>query len=450
MGDRPIAELTEWERGHFVDGVALDPSEQSLIDRLGAEDRLDVEQIAGGLRISATSWIGVVRLRNLEIRVIPKYAGGDLGVLRMLDYASGLPALAQYEAVRTLHTEGANLVDLLGWLLADHTDRIVRAGLLADYVRRDESLAVLRGSLRLMDQVRTHFGRIEQLECSYDEHETNILENQVLAAALAVARRVCSDPLVVARLTILLSLLDSACDGSTLDPASARAILDYNRRNEHYRQAHEISWLFLGRKGLDDIYAAGRTDSFAFLLDMNQLFEDFVTRLLRDALEPVGIVVHAQRRDRSIVENELTHRPYASIIPDILLDDRAHDRRVRLPLDAKYKLYDSRRLEPSDVYQAFFYAYAYHRMTAGDAVPAALLMYPSKRGGTTAALRVRRADGTATARIRAIGVDIPAVLEAIAQRSIRALPEVLEVRRILGLVASGTADVAQPTIAVSV
>ncbi len=438
---RQVVTLTEWERGKFVEGVELDPSEQSLVDRLGADDRLDVERIAGGLRLSATSWIGVVRLRDVEVRVVPKYAGGDLGVLRMLDYASGLPALARYEALRTLHTEGANLVDLLGWLLADHTERLARAGLLADYVRHDETMPFLRGRLRLMDQVRERFGRVEQLECSYDEHETNILENQILAAATAVARRMCSDPEVVSRLSRQLSLLDEACDGSALDPASARAVLDYNRRNEHYRPAHEIAWLFLGRRGLDDVFAAGRTDSFAFFLDMNQLFEDFVTRLLRDALEPTGIIVHAQRRDRSIVENELTHRPYAAIIPDILLDDRTHGRPVRLPVDAKYKLYDARRLEPSDVYQAFFYAYAYHRRVDELVdVPAALLMYPSAKAGTTAALRVRRADGTATARIRAIGVDIPRVLEAIEQRSIWSLPEVLEIRRILGHVAAATDD----------
>lgn len=440
---RPVETLSEWERGRLVEGVALDASEQPLIDRLAAEDRLDIEQIAGGVRISASSWIGVVRLRDLEIRVVPKYAGGDLGVLRMLDYASGLPALARYEAVRTLHTEGANLVDLLGWLLADHTDRVIRAGLLADYVPHDETMPFLRGRLRLMDQVRVQFGRVEQLECSFEEHETNILENQVLAAAIAVASRACSDVQVVSRLSKVRSPLDEACDASMVDPASARALLGYNRRNEHYRRAHDIAWLFLGRKGLDDVYAPGRTDSFAFLLDMDQLFEDFVTRLLRDALEPTGIIVHAQRRDRSIVENELTHRPYAAIIPDILLDDRTRDRQIRLPVDAKYKLYDVRRLEPADVYQAFFYAYAYHRRAAELAdVPAALLLYPSVKAGTTAALRVRRADGTATARIRAIGVDIPSVLNAIEQRSMWSLPEILEVRRILGHIASGSEDVA--------
>jgi 5-methylcytosine-specific restriction enzyme subunit McrC len=389
--------------------------------------------------VSATSWIGVVRFHDVEIRVVPKYAGGDLGVLRMLDYASGLPALRTYDAVRTLHTEGRSLVDLLGWMLAERTGRIVRAGLLADYVSRLDDLPVLRGRLRLIEQVQSHYGRIETLACAYDEHESDILENQVLAGALGVARRICSDPEVVSKIGLLQPVLDEACDPSSLDAVSARAVLDYNRRNEHYRAAHEIAWLFLARAGVDDVFAAGRTDAFAFLLDMNQLFEDFVTRLLRDALEPAGTQVHAQRRDRSIVENELTHRPYAAIIPDILLDSRSAEGRLRLPVDAKYKLYDVRRLDPADVYQAFFYAYAYHRPGVDDsAAPSALVVYPSSEAGTRVALRVRSEGGATTARIRAIGVDIPAALRAIDDHSIWTLPEVLEIRRFLGHIAPAT------------
>jgi len=149
----------------------------------------------------------------------------------------------------------------------------------------------------------------------------------------------------------------------------------------------------------------------------------------------------AQRRDRSIIENELTGRPYGTIIPDILLDDRRLGLRpIRLPVDAKYKLYDLRHLDPADVYQAFFYAYAYHRPSGDDlGIPAALLMYPSTEAGIRTALRVRRADGTATARIRALGVDIPRVIAAIDTRSIWSLPEILEIRSILGHIISATA-----------
>jgi len=440
--ERDVASLVEWERGRFIPGVTLEDAEMALALRLAAEDRLAIEPIAGGIRVSATSWVGVVCLRDVEIRVVPKYAGGDLGVLRMLDYASGLPALGIYEdALRSLHAEGSSLVDLLGWLLADRTARIVRDGLLADYVHRDEELRVLRGRLRVMDQVREHFGRIETLECAYDEHETDILENRILAGALGIAQRACRDPEVVSRVAMLRGVLDEACEGRAIDAELARGVLEYNRRNEHYRAAHEIAWLFLERAAIDDVFAAGRISSFAFLIDMNLLFEDFVTRLLRDALEPAGTRVLAQRRDRSIIENELTGRPYGTIIPDILLDDRRLGLRpIRLPVDAKYKLYDLRHLDPADVYQAFFYAYAYHRPSGDDlGIPAALLMYPSTEAGIRTALRVRRADGTATARIRALGVDIPRVIAAIDTRSIWSLPEILEIRSILGHIISATA-----------
>ena len=65
-------------------------------------------------------------------------------------------------------------------------------------------------------------------------------------------------------------------------------------------------------------------------------------------------------------------------------------------------------------------------------MPAALLIYPATEAGTRVALKVRRADGTATARIQAIGLDVPAALTAIDARSIWSLAEILEIRRLLG------------------
>jgi 5-methylcytosine-specific restriction enzyme subunit McrC len=124
----------------------------------------------------------------------------------------------------------------------------------------------------------------------------------------------------------------------------------------------------------------------------------------------------------------------------MLLDHRAPGGRIRLPVDAKYKLYDARRLDPADVYQAFFYAYAYHRPGADPtSQPSALLVYPSSEAGARVALRVRREDGATTARISAIGVHIPATLRAIDNHTIGTLPEVLEVQRVLGHIALASA-----------
>lgn len=430
INDREVITLSEWEGPVLLAGRQLVPADRLIAERLSADKRLVIEEMRGGLRVSATSWIGVVRLQGLELRIVPKYAGDDLGVLRMLDYASGFNSLAQYDAMRTLQTEGRSLLDLLGWLLAERGHAIVRAGVLAEYVQREEDLPVLRGRLRILAQVRERYGRIDRLECTFDEHETDIVDNQVIAAAVDVARRVCTDPAVVSRLSTLNTLFQGICDASGLDPRSARATISYNRRNEHYRAAHGYAWLFLHHRGVDEVFASGGTESLVFLLDMNQLFEDFVTRLLYDMFEGTGVRVLAQRRDRSIVEHEDTRRPYAAVIPDLLLEWRQGSSRARLPIDAKYKLYDTRRLEPSDVYQAFFYGYAYHPASV-ETVPMTLLVYPSAVGGLKTSLRVKDAGGHATAKIRALGLNIPRALQAIEAHSIWSLDDLGEVRRIV-------------------
>ena len=84
--------------------------------------------------------------------------------------------------------------------------------------------------------------------------------------------------------------------------------------------------------------------------------------------------VYSQRRDRSIIWDVAGQRPYTHVRPDVVVETRAPERR-RLAIDAKYKVYDERRLSAGDVYQAFLYAYAYG--DHDDRLPASLLLYPA-------------------------------------------------------------------------
>jgi 5-methylcytosine-specific restriction enzyme subunit McrC len=81
-------------------------------------------------------------------------------------------------------------------------------------------------------------------------------------------------------------------------------------------------------------------------------------------------------------------------------------------IDAKYKLYDERKLSSGDVYQSFLYAYAYG---GGDALlPAALLVYPtSTQSGRSVRLRIRSAQKVAAAEVLALGLSIPDALAEI-------------------------------------
>lgn len=417
LASEPLTlELREWETATAPEGALLTDGDRRLAESLSdGERRLVVEELRGGMRLRATSWIGVVRFEQFEVRVVPKLVGGNLGVLEMLDFASGLGALARLRATRGLDVlPDGRLIDLLAQLLAGACERILRDGLIQGYVTRDETLGVLRGRLRLDAQVRRRFGRVDQLECRFDELETNVLDNQLLTVALGLARRVCRHDETRRRVARLHGVFSEAADAAAFDPGLADHELEYSRRNERYRTAHALGWLFIRRLAVRDLFAPGGGRSYAFLLDMNLLFEQFVTRLLEQAFAGTSVHVVAQRRDRSLLINDRTGRPYAAVIPDVILERPDEAGRRRVPVDAKYKLYDEHRLDPGDVYQTFFYGYAYartHEHAAGKAV--AYLVYPASSGAEPVQLRVQRTDGVTSARIRTIALDVPAALTAI-------------------------------------
>lgn len=418
-GSRPVFEVTEWETLQIA-GAQLTPSDQRLVEELGVGDkgRLQVDELRESVRVRAHSWVGIVRFERFEVRIVPKLAGGNVGLVEMIEFATGLDSLRRSSSARTLHAEGAGLFDLIALLLAEGTELVLRAGLLADYVERDDELPALRGRLLGDQQVLRRFGQVDRLLCRFDEHERNIAENQILAAALGrCSTRVTHDS-VRRRVRRLLAVLQEACRPDDLDLADVRTRMVYHRLNEHYRHPHALAWLILDGLGTRDVLLTGETNCFAFLIDMNRLFEMFVFRLVDTVVAKANVRVHYQRSDRSIILNASTGQPYARVVPDILVERRDADATTQLAIDAKYKLYDEQRLSSSDVYQSFLYAYAYGH-AHGQSLPCALVVYPSSSGGTTRAvrLRIRSAQTLAAAEILALGLSIPGALTEMAGRT---------------------------------
>lgn len=410
----PVIELAEWQTD-TLRGRVLNEFDRRLAAELssGAEGRLLVEEMKDGIRVSAKSWVGVVRFEAFELRVVPKLAGGNLGLVEMIEFASGLGALRRNSGARNLDDRGGGLLDLLALLLAEHCEHLLQDGLLADYVEHEEDLPLVRGRLLGDQQLLRRFGRVDRVICRYDEHEQDILENQLLAAALRLAADRVTHESVRQRVRGLRSIFDSICESDFLDVATARERISYNRLNEHYRDAHGLAYLLLGGQGADDLFVSGETRCFAFLLDMNRLFERFVHRLVEKCLAGTGLRVRYQRSDSSIILNAATALPYKRVIPDLLIEAPT-GMRARLAVDAKYKLYDEQRLGSGDVYQSFLYAYAYGGATASG-LPISLLIYPASSGVVCSVrLRIRGGQAMAGAEILAMGLPIAGALEQVA------------------------------------
>lgn len=422
-----VVALSEWEE-RLVPDLVLEAGDIALLAREEGDARVEIEELRAGLRIRATSWVGVVRLSRIEIRILPKLAGGEAWLLAMLDLVTGIDALRRLEGVQQIDASGQHLLDLFALLLCEASEQVVRAGLIADYVEREEELGVVRGRLLVERQVLQRFGRVDRLICRHDERETDIAENQLLAEALRRASRHARAPSLRHRAHRLAETFLEVCDPGGLDLIDARRLV-YHRMNEHYRSAHGLAWLVLDGLGVRDLHDGGVTDCFAFLLDMNRLFEDFVAVLIGRLLAGTGAAVHQQRRDGSVLWNMTLGRSFARVIPDLLV--AWPGTRSRLPVDAKYKLYDDKKADRGDIYQAFLYAFAYHGDPGSRDSARALLMYPSTLDLVThQRIQVRNTEARGTGEIGVVGIPIRPTLRELDGSPgpcCKALAELLEV-----------------------
>ena len=410
-GARILGPLTEWTNRVYED-VVLTRDDRTVVERwsASADGRLQIEELRRGLRVRTRSWVGVVRLPTVEIRIVPKVTGDRLGLVRLLEYASGLDALTRLHDGATLDASGDNLLELFVLLFVEATERVLRRDLLSGYVEREDDLPIVRGRILGDRQVLERFGRLDRIVCRFDELEHDIVENRLLTATLQAASRCVTSGGLQRRIARLRGVLEPICDADRLDLADARTTLTYNRLNAHYEMAHRLGWLLLDALGVDDLFTPGDTRSFSFLLDMNRLFERFVTRVVERILPAARYRVTSQSPFRSVLWNVSSQRPYASIIPDMVVERRGEPD-CRVAIDAKYKLYDEHEFDPGDVYQTFLYAFALGAKAAG-AAPTSLLLYPATADASRATrLQIRRLSGGTGAAILGMSLPVAELLE---------------------------------------
>lgn len=372
--------------------------------------RIDVDWLDGGqVKVRTYSWVGVARFSTWEIHVVPKLIGGTLRVLRMIEYAAGIPLLARLTTDRPLPRDGEDLFDLIALLLTEETRALVRNGLIRDYHPFDDSLDVLRGRMRVREQFLRRYGQLHRLECSFDEFDGDVPENQLLAAALQAAAPRVADNTVRSNSRMLAGMLDGICEAPTRQADWYVRNIHYGRRNGHYKAAHTLAKLILDGLALNDHIDKTNPSVTSFMVDMNVVFEMFVTRLIFNSLSNTALRVRAQTSIRAVILDEETGDTYSTIRPDIIIEDTCTGQAV--PIDVKYKLYDAaNKISSADIYQSFVYAYS---LSTHEDDPRAGLIYPAVVSVSGPALRIKPLGVAKAARVRGAGIDVAAILDEI-------------------------------------
>ena len=361
--------LTEYAPSEY----SLSTSELDML--LGEAKSLDIsiEPTAAEdstYRIRPGSAVGAMEIGDLSVLIRPK-----MGIPRLLSLACYATGLFRREEMGLFDfSEEDALPDVLALALASQARRAFSKGLLHGYRTEEEALFTVRGRIWFNEQIRRRFGVPMPVEVRYDEFTDDILANRLVkAAAHQLARMRLRSAKARAGVGWIAGVLDNA---SLVEyPLGKVPAVTFDRLNEHYKGVVELARVILRHSAFES--QRGKVRASGFIIDMNKLFQEFLTAALREELR-VSARAFGECRITDLDENGRVH-----LRPDLVWRE---SRSYRFVGDAKYKRLAPAGFEHADVYQMLAYC------TAAD-LPSGLLVYAAGES-ETGSYKIRNAGKT--------------------------------------------------------
>jgi 5-methylcytosine-specific restriction enzyme subunit McrC len=337
--------------------IPLTIEQRDLLAGLGAIDIRPTAHVDGAYELTAGSQVGAIHLPDLDIVIRPKVGLDRL--LFMLSYAMGL---GRWRAQDFRLGEEDDLAEAVIPGFVHQVETATRRGLLQGYRSDEDSLPTVRGRIRIADQVSRRFGVAYPIEVRFDEFTEDIELNRILRAAVVRLLRLRKRS---GRHTGALRHLDDRLSAVSLVAYDGRRLpsVRWDRLNARYRPAVELALLILRSTSFE--LRHGDVAASAFLVDMNDLFEDFVVVALRDALGVSHRVLVQGKRGRFPRLLSLDEMGKVKLEPDLSWWEGGVCRFVG---DVKYKRLSPAGFQHADLYQLTAYAIA-------TSLPGGLLIY---------------------------------------------------------------------------
>jgi 5-methylcytosine-specific restriction enzyme subunit McrC len=329
---------------------------------------LRLTELKDGLEISATSFVGRVRVGDLSITVLPKLK--PISLLRLLRYAYGFRRLELISDADQF-VDQCGFEDLLVSQLNAEVQELLSRGLQKAYAQRFERLGSPRGRIDIQRLVLDGGAVTATLPCQHFRRLEDTFLNQVLLAGLNFASTVASLVQIRRESKRLASFMEDRVsrvklDLRTLELASGRL----TRLSDSYQAALSIIRLLLESRG---IVLEGRRQVASipgFLFDMNAFFQALLSRFLKDNL--LDCVVREEHALKGMMRYNPQFNPLYRLSPTPR-PDFAVNRQGKLValLDAKYRDLWERQLPREMLYQLVVYA------ISNPSRPQSSILYPT-------------------------------------------------------------------------
>jgi 5-methylcytosine-specific restriction enzyme subunit McrC len=326
---------------HFREG---DPPQQRCLPEDVAV-ALNQLEVAVALPAGGGSWsvsnirkVGVIRVGEYQIQVQPKVSTARL--FFMMGYSAHRDFWKDQDI---LVDADDDFLETITQAFIQQATRATASGLLQGYETLHEALPLIRGRIDVSAQINHRAGLPLPMQVTFDEYSTNIAENQLISAA---AHRLLHISSLNHQARKQLGKLVQRLDGvALLQRGAPLPQVHFTRLNSRYRNALILAELILKNSSLEQ--RLGHITATAFLFDMWQIFEDFVTTTLAENFRRISGTAQTQARGRY-----LDSRARLALRPDLLWMNGSS---VLAVIDAKYKAPKASNYPNADIYQMLAY-----------------------------------------------------------------------------------------------
>lgn len=281
--------------------------------------------------LKARQYCGILNFNDQDFYILPKIANHNdeknLNIfIYMLMYAYNVKLLNENTSFSE-NLKSNNILEVFVQMFANGLLQELKKGLYKEYLTKQDNLPVLKGKYLINENLKYNFIK-NKIYCEYDEFSENNSLNQFFLYAIKYLQKFVNDKKLLKQCELIFDEVEyKSVDINKLN-------IHFDRLNLRFKTSFEIALLLL-RQSIP-LFNQDKK-SFAFLFDMNVLFEKFIARMVKELDNNAKI----QNQDNF---GDLTLKP------DIIIKSK------NLIIDCKYKiLKENKTSSRNDRYQMYVY-----------------------------------------------------------------------------------------------
>ncbi|EDZ61479.1 putative 5-methylcytosine-specific restriction enzyme, subunit McrC [Sulfurimonas gotlandica GD1] len=322
--------------------------------------------------LKSQQYCGILNYGSTNYYLLPKISKKDeetnLNIfIYMLMYAYDIK-LKNEDIASCANEKSNNILEVFIQLFAQKLFKEFQAGVYKEYITEQDNLRTLRGKYLINENLKYNFVK-DKIYCEYDEFSMNNTLNQFFLYALKTLLLYTKNKKLLKQCELILDEVE--CKHFDINSLN----IHFNRLNNRFKDSYEFAILLLSKS--IPLFEKDKK-SFAFLFDMNILFERFIGKMIKE-IEPKTKLQ--------------SYDVYGDLIlkPDIIMNN--------LIIDTKYKKLNSKSdIKRDDKFQMYVYGKNYN-------INNTMLLYPKHLESFDYSLVLGKNDDGVNMKIKSIDLN---------------------------------------------